>query len=78
MRSATDVIPPPSLARVLAASGHLAFAVIGTVTVLAVHVLGRPLGRLIDPDNPAEAEEDLLPTSCTSPASRRASRASAP
>jgi len=46
---------------VLAASGHLAFAVIGTVTVLAVHVLGRPLGRLIDHDNPAEAEEDLLP-----------------
>lgn len=46
---------------VLAASGHLAFAVIGTLTVLAVHILGRPLGRLIDHDNPADAEEDLLP-----------------
>jgi putative Mg2+ transporter-C (MgtC) family protein len=45
---------------VLAASGHLLFAFIGTVTVLAVHVLGRPLGRLIDHDNPAE-EEDLQP-----------------
>jgi putative Mg2+ transporter-C (MgtC) family protein len=33
---------------VLAASGHLAFAATGTATVLAVHLLGRPLGRLID------------------------------
>jgi len=46
---------------VLAASGHLAFAVIGTATVLAVHLLGRPLGRLIDHDNPAEEAEDLVP-----------------
>ena len=46
---------------VLAASGHLAFAFIGTVTVLAVHVIGRPLGRLIDHDNPAEEDEDLQP-----------------
>jgi len=46
---------------VLAASGHLAFAVIGTVTVLAVHMLGRPLGRLIDHDNAAEEHEDLVP-----------------
>jgi putative Mg2+ transporter-C (MgtC) family protein len=46
---------------VLSASGHLAFAAIGTGTVLAVHMLGRPLGRLIDHDNPAEEEEDLRP-----------------
>ena len=46
---------------VLAASGHLAFAVIGTITVLAVHMLGRPLGRLIDHDNPVEEHEDLVP-----------------
>jgi len=46
---------------VLAASGHLVFAAVGTVTVLAVHLLGRPLGRLIDHDNPAGEDEDLLP-----------------
>jgi putative Mg2+ transporter-C (MgtC) family protein len=45
---------------VLAASGHLAFAATGTATVLAVH-LGRPLGRLIDHDNPAGEDEDLQP-----------------
>jgi len=48
---------------VLAASGHLGFAVIGTITVLAVHLLGRPLGRLIDHDDPAGEQEDLLPYS---------------
>jgi putative Mg2+ transporter-C (MgtC) family protein len=46
---------------VLAASGHLAFAATGTATVLAVHLLGRPLGRLIDHDNPAEEDEELQP-----------------
>jgi len=46
---------------VLAASGHLAFAAVGTATVLAVHLLGRPLGRLIDHDDPAGDEEDLQP-----------------
>ena len=46
---------------VLAASGHLAFAAIATVTVLAVHLLGRPLGRLIDRDNLVEEDEDLRP-----------------
>lgn len=46
---------------VLAASGHLAFAAIGTGTVLAVHLIGRPLGRLIDHDNPAGENEDLQP-----------------
>jgi putative Mg2+ transporter-C (MgtC) family protein len=45
---------------VLAASGHLAFAGIATAAVLLVHVLGRPLGRLIDRDAQAE-EEDLRP-----------------
>jgi putative Mg2+ transporter-C (MgtC) family protein len=43
---------------VLAASGHLAFAGIATITVLATHLLGRPLGRLIDRD--AQAEEEYL------------------
>ena len=46
---------------VLCASGHLAFAAVGTAAVLAVHVLGRPLGRLIDHDHPAEEDEDLRP-----------------
>ena len=46
---------------VLSASGHLAFAVTGTATVLAVHLLGRPLGRLIDHDNPDTEDEDLQP-----------------
>jgi putative Mg2+ transporter-C (MgtC) family protein len=45
---------------VMAASGHLAFAGIATLTVLLVHVLGRPLGRLIDHDAPEE-DEDLRP-----------------
>ncbi|WP_194893046.1 MgtC/SapB family protein [Catenulispora pinisilvae] len=46
---------------VMAASGHLAFAMIGTVTVLLVHLFGRPAGRLFDRDNPAEEDEDLQP-----------------
>jgi putative Mg2+ transporter-C (MgtC) family protein len=45
---------------VLAAAGQLTFAAAATVTVLAVHLLGRPLGRLIDHDIPAD-EEDLRP-----------------
>ena len=45
---------------VLAASGQLAFAGIATATVLFVHVLGRPLGRLIDHDADSE-QEDLRP-----------------
>jgi putative Mg2+ transporter-C (MgtC) family protein len=45
---------------VLAASGRPEFAGIATVTVLAVHVLGRPLGRLIDHDAEGE-QEDLRP-----------------
>jgi putative Mg2+ transporter-C (MgtC) family protein len=46
---------------VLSASGHLAFAGIATVTVLAVHLLGRPLGRLIDQDSLVGEDEDLRP-----------------
>ncbi|HTT54881.1 MAG TPA: MgtC/SapB family protein [Streptosporangiaceae bacterium] len=40
---------------VLSASGHLAFAAIGTATVLAVHMIGRP----IDHDNPSGEDEGL-------------------
>lgn len=46
---------------VLAAGGHLAFAGIGTAAVLAVHLLGRPVGRLLDHDNVEEDAEDLRP-----------------
>jgi putative Mg2+ transporter-C (MgtC) family protein len=41
---------------VLAAAGHLVFALLATATVLATHLLG----RLIDHDTPDE-EEDLQP-----------------
>ncbi|WP_421845641.1 MgtC/SapB family protein [Mycobacterium sp.] len=46
---------------VLAASGHLVFALIATGTVVAIHLLGRPLGRLIDHDNVGEEDEGLRP-----------------
>jgi putative Mg2+ transporter-C (MgtC) family protein len=46
---------------VLAASGHPVFALIATGTVVAVHLLGRPLGRLIDHDNSDEEDEGLQP-----------------
>ncbi len=46
---------------VLAASGHLVFTLIGTGTVIAIHLLGRPLGRLIDRDNSGEDDEGLQP-----------------
>lgn len=42
---------------VLAAAGQLAFAAIGTVTVVATHLLLRPLGRLIDRDQYIEEDE---------------------
>lgn len=45
---------------VLAASGHLVFTLIGTGTIVAVHLLGRPLGRLVDRDNAVE-DEGLQP-----------------
>lgn len=46
---------------VLAASGHAVFALIGTGTVIAIHLFGRPLGRLIDHDNIGEDDEGLQP-----------------
>ncbi len=46
---------------VLAASGHLVFTVIGTGTVIAIHLFGRPLGRLIDRDSTDEEDESLQP-----------------
>jgi len=46
---------------VLAAAGHLMFALIATATVLVVHLLGRPLGRLIDRDNATAEDEDFQP-----------------
>src|ERR1700684_2775407 len=36
---------------VMAASGHLVFTLIATGAVIAIHVFGRPLGRLIDRDH---------------------------
>jgi putative Mg2+ transporter-C (MgtC) family protein len=41
---------------VLAASGRLALAGVATAAVLAIHLLGRPLGRLLDRDTPDEDE----------------------
>jgi putative Mg2+ transporter-C (MgtC) family protein len=46
---------------VLAASGSLLFALIGTGTVIGIHMFGRPLGRLIDRDNTADDDESLQP-----------------
>lgn len=42
---------------VLAAAGHLLFALIATATIVGTHLLGRPLGRLIDRDNHVEEDE---------------------
>jgi len=46
---------------VLAASGHLVFTLIATGTVIAIHLFGRPLGRLIDHDNTVEDDESRQP-----------------
>src|ERR1700757_2124443 len=46
---------------VLAASGHLVFTVIGTGTVIAIHLFGRPLGRMIDRDDADDEDESLRP-----------------
>lgn len=46
---------------VLAAAGHLIFALIATGTVVSIHLLGRPLGHLIDHDNVVEEDEDDQP-----------------
>jgi putative Mg2+ transporter-C (MgtC) family protein len=42
---------------VLAADGQLLFAFIATGTVVSIHLLGRPLGRLIDHDHAEEGED---------------------
>jgi putative Mg2+ transporter-C (MgtC) family protein len=46
---------------VLAASGHLVFALIATGAIVGIHLLGRPLGHLIDRDNVVEPDEDEQP-----------------
>ncbi len=46
---------------VLAASGRLAFAALATVVVLLIHLLGRPLGHLIDRDERGGDDEGLRP-----------------
>ena len=46
---------------VLAASGNLLFAFIGTCSVIAIHLFGRPLGRLIDRDDSGDEDESLQP-----------------
>ena len=47
---------------VLAAGGHLLFALIATGTIVGIHLLGRPLGHLIDHgDNVVEEDEDDQP-----------------
>jgi putative Mg2+ transporter-C (MgtC) family protein len=46
---------------VLAAGGHLVFALIASATVVGVHLLGRPLGHLIDHDHAVEEDEDDQP-----------------
>jgi len=43
---------------VLAASGHIAFTLIATGAVVGIHLLGRPLGRLIDRDHTVEEDDD--------------------
>ena len=43
---------------VLAASGHPVFALIATGAIVIIHLLGRPLGRLIDRDHAVEEDED--------------------
>lgn len=48
-------------AGVLAGGGQLLFAFIGTVTIVGTHLLGRPLGRLIDRDHHVEEDEPQQP-----------------
>jgi putative Mg2+ transporter-C (MgtC) family protein len=43
---------------VLAASGHVVFTLIATGTIVGIHLLGRPLGRLIDRGNVEEEDDD--------------------
>lgn len=46
---------------VLAAAGLVVFALIATAAIIATHLLGRPLGRLLDDDNPAQPDDDPQP-----------------
>lgn len=46
---------------VLAAGGHYVFTLIATGTIVVIHLLGRPLGHLIDRDNVVEEDEDDQP-----------------
>ncbi len=46
---------------VLAAGGHFLFALIATAAIVGIHLLGRPLGHLIDRDNVVEEDEDDQP-----------------
>ncbi|MCV7027957.1 MgtC/SapB family protein [Mycobacterium sherrisii] len=46
---------------VLAASGHLLFTLIATGTVIVIHLVGRPLGRVIDHDDNTEDDEGRQP-----------------
>jgi putative Mg2+ transporter-C (MgtC) family protein len=46
---------------VLAAGGHLVFALIATGTIVGIHLLGRPLGHLIDHGDSVEEDEDDQP-----------------
>src|SRR6201984_411107 len=46
---------------VLAAGGHFLFALIATAAILGIHLLGRPLGHLIDRDTVVEEDEDDQP-----------------
>lgn len=46
---------------VLAAAGQLLFALIATGTIVGTHLLGRPLGRLIDRDHRGEEDEGQFP-----------------
>jgi putative Mg2+ transporter-C (MgtC) family protein len=43
------------------AAGHLLFALIATGTIVGTHLVGRPLGRLIDRDHHIEEDEGQLP-----------------
>ena len=46
---------------VLAAGGHLVFALIATGAIVGIHLLGRPLGHLIDHGESVEEDEDDQP-----------------
>jgi putative Mg2+ transporter-C (MgtC) family protein len=46
---------------VLAASGHLVFTAIATGSVITIHLVGRPLGRVIDRDDSGAEDEGLHP-----------------